>query len=69
MQVVGYARVSTEEQAWDRVSLDAQEGKIQAYAHVKDWTLTEIIREVGHSAKSLKRPGMARVLALVAAGM
>ena len=65
MNVVGYTRVSTEEQARDGVSLGAQEDKIHAYAVVKDWTLTELIRDAGHSAKSLKRPGMARLLALV----
>jgi site-specific DNA recombinase len=50
------------------VSLGAQAGKIQAYAQVKDWTLTELIRDAGHIAKSLKRPGMARLFALVNAG-
>jgi site-specific DNA recombinase len=35
---------------------------------VKDWPLTERIRDAGHSAKSLKRPGTARLLALVEAG-
>jgi site-specific DNA recombinase len=68
MNVLGYTRVSTEEQARDGVSLGAQKDKIHAYAVVKDWTLTELIRDAGHSAKSLKRPGMARLLALVEAG-
>ena len=68
MNVVGYTRVSTEEQARDGVSLGAQEDKIHAYAVVKDWILTELIRDAGHSTKSLKRPGMARLLALVEAG-
>jgi DNA invertase Pin-like site-specific DNA recombinase len=38
MQVIGYARVSTEDQARDGVSLSAQEAKIEAYCLVKDWT-------------------------------
>jgi DNA invertase Pin-like site-specific DNA recombinase len=46
------------------VSLGAQEDKIHAYAGVKDWTLTGLIQDAGPSAKSLKRPGMARLLAL-----
>jgi site-specific DNA recombinase len=50
------------------VSLIAQEAKIDAYATVKDWTLREIIRDEGVSAKSLKRPGLERLLALVDAG-
>src|SRR5688500_11276569 len=68
MPVVGYARVSTEEQAREGVSLRAQADKIQAYAVVTDWTLTEVIRAAEHSAKGLKRPGMARLLSLVEAG-
>ena len=68
MNVVGYTRVSTEEQARDGVSLDAQAEKLRAYALVKDWTLAELIWDAGHSAKSLKRPGMARLLTLVEAG-
>jgi site-specific DNA recombinase len=65
MNVVGYTRMSTEEQARDGVNLGAQEDKIHAYAVMKDWTLTELIRDTGRSAKTLKRPGMVRLLALV----
>jgi DNA invertase Pin-like site-specific DNA recombinase len=65
MQVVGYARVSTEDQARDGVSIAAQQAKIEAYATVKDWGLLELIRDEGHSAKHLKRPGLERLLALV----
>jgi DNA invertase Pin-like site-specific DNA recombinase len=32
---------------------------------VKDWTLIDIIRDEGLSAKSLKRPGLQRLLAMV----
>jgi DNA invertase Pin-like site-specific DNA recombinase len=39
-----------------------------AYATVKDWTLREVVREEGVNAKSLKRPGLARVLAGVKEG-
>jgi site-specific DNA recombinase len=68
MQVVGYARVSTEDQAREGVSLDTQQAKIEAYALVKDWRLVEVIRDEGASAKSLKRPGLQRLLGLVKAG-
>ena len=67
MQVYGYARVSTSEQATEGVSLAVQQAKIQAYAVVKDWTVVEVIRDQGASAKSLHRPGLARILALVKA--
>jgi site-specific DNA recombinase len=60
--------VSTSEQATEGVSLVVQEAKIQAYAVVKDWTVVEVIRDQGASAKSLHRPGLARLLALAKAG-
>jgi DNA invertase Pin-like site-specific DNA recombinase len=68
MQVYGYTRVSLREQAAEGVSLAAQQAKIEAYAVVKDWTVVEVIRDEGASAKSLQRPGLARLLALVKAG-
>jgi site-specific DNA recombinase len=68
MQVIGYTRVSTSEQAADGVSLAAQQAKIDAYAVVKDWSLAELIQDAGQSAKSLARPGMQRLLSLVDAG-
>jgi DNA invertase Pin-like site-specific DNA recombinase len=67
MQVIGYTRVSTTEQATEGVSLAAQQAKIEAYAVVKDWTLGEVIVDAGLSAKTLKRPGLQRVLAMVRA--
>jgi site-specific DNA recombinase len=68
MQIYGYARVSTSEQATEGVSLAAQQAKIQAYAVVKDWAVLEIIRDEGASAKSLHRPGLVKLLARVQAG-
>jgi site-specific DNA recombinase len=65
MQVIGYSRVSTAEQASEGVSLEMQAKKIEAYCLVKDWPLSEVISDAGESAKSLDRPGMARLLALV----
>jgi site-specific DNA recombinase len=67
MQVYGYTRVSTAEQAAEGVSLAAQRAKIEAYAVVKDWTLGEVIVDAGVSAKTLKRPGLARLVTLVKA--
>jgi site-specific DNA recombinase len=67
MRVVGYIRVSTEDQAREGVSLAAQQAKLEAYGVVKDWTV-DIIRDEGASAKHLKRPGVQRLLTLVHAG-
>ena len=68
MIAVGYVRVSTERQADQGVSLEAQEAKIRAMATVQGVTLTEVIVDGGESAKSLKRPGLQRLLAMVETG-
>src|SRR5271155_6270871 len=68
MKAIGYVRVSTDKQAERGVSLDAQAEKIRAMAVVHNAELLEIIVDGGESAKSLNRPGMARLLALVDAG-
>lgn len=66
--VIGYARVSTDKQADRGVSLEAQAERIRAMATVQGVELAELIVDAGESAKSLHRPGMARLLALVDAG-
>jgi DNA invertase Pin-like site-specific DNA recombinase len=50
------------------VSLDAQAEKIRAMAVVQGAELVDIIVDAGESAKSLNRPGMARLQAVVNAG-
>ena len=64
MTTIGYCRVSTEDQAKEGVSLDNQKSKIEAYCHLKDLDLSEIIEDAGISAKNLKRPGVQKVLTL-----
>jgi site-specific DNA recombinase len=68
MRVAGYARVSTTDQARDGVSLDAQAEKIRAYCGLYELDLAEIVVDPGESTKSLDRPGLARVLGMLAAG-
>jgi site-specific DNA recombinase len=65
MKTVGYVRVSTDKQADRGVSLDAQSEKIRAMTVVHNGELIDIIVDGGESAKSLQRPGMERLLALV----
>src|SRR4051794_30808239 len=65
MRTVGYVRVSTDKEAERGISLEAQEAKIRAMALVQSTELSEIIVESGESAKSLNRPGMARLLTMV----
>jgi site-specific DNA recombinase len=68
MKTIGYIRVSTDKQADRGVSLDAQAEKIRAMAVVHGAELIDIIIDGGESAKSLNRPGMTRLLALVDSG-
>ncbi len=68
MKAIGYIRVSTEKQADFGVSLEAQAEKVRAMAVVQGAELAEVIVDAGESAKSLNRPGMARLLSLVDAG-
>jgi site-specific DNA recombinase len=55
---IGYVRVSTEEQAREGVSIEAQEGRIRALATAKGWSLVSIIKDAGYSGKNLNRPGV-----------
>ena len=68
MRVIGYVRVSTEKQADFGVSLEAQAEKVRAMAVVQGAGLVDVIVDRGESAKSLNRPGMARLMSLVDAG-
>jgi hypothetical protein len=67
MKTVGYVRVSTDRQADQGVSLPAQSEKIRAMAVVQGGELIDVIVDA-ESAKSLNRPGMSRLLALVDSG-
>jgi DNA invertase Pin-like site-specific DNA recombinase len=68
VKAIGYVRVSTEKQADFGVSLEAQTAKIRAMAVVQGAELVDVLIDAGESAKSLQRPGMARLLALVDTG-
>jgi len=59
---VGYARVSSEDQAMKGVSLEAQEARIKAFALATDRALDEVIIDAGISAKTLVRPGIQKIL-------
>jgi DNA invertase Pin-like site-specific DNA recombinase len=66
--VVGYTRVSTDEQAKEGISLPAQAEKIKAFATLKDMQLVDIISDEGVSGKDLQRPGLTKLLDLVLDG-
>lgn len=66
--VAGYVRVSTEQQAGEGVSLDAQRTKLHAYAVAMDLDLVAVFEDAGLSAKSLARPGLQAALSLLEEG-
>lgn len=68
MRVIGYARVSTDEQAASGAGMAAQRAAIAAEAERRGWTVVELVEDGGWSAKDLRRPGIARTLELLAAG-
>ena len=57
-----YIRVSTEEQANEGYSIDAQKEKLTALCKSQDWQVYEIYADEGFSAKDLNRPGIQRLL-------
>lgn len=61
-KAIGYVRVSTEEQATEGVSLEAQRARVEAYAIAAGLELVAIVEDAGLSGKSLARPGVVRVL-------
>lgn len=57
MKAIGYIRVSTEGQAADGVSLDAQEAKVRAWAELSDAELLEVRCDAGVSGyRAARRP-------------
>ena len=60
-KAIGYIRVSTDKQAEQGVSLDAQREKLEAYAKLYDIDLIDMVIEQG-SAKCLQREGLQSAL-------
>lgn len=68
-KAVGYTRVSTEGQAIDGVSLDAQEAKIKAYCALNEIELVAVLADAGLSGKRAdNRPELQRALAMIDSG-
>jgi DNA invertase Pin-like site-specific DNA recombinase len=69
VNVVGYIRVSTEEQADSGAGLIAQRTAIAAEAGRRAWTLVDVFEDAGASGKSIAgRPGLELALAAVEGG-
>lgn len=68
MKVIGYIRVSTEEQAAGGVSLAAQREKLIAYAKLYELDLIALVEDAGQSGKTLNRPGLQEALGMLRRG-
>lgn len=63
MQAVGYVRVSTEGQATEGVSLEAQEARIRTWCEGNGYTLSAVHVDAGLSgSKATNRPGLQAAL-------
>lgn len=66
--MIGYTRVSTDEQRNSGAGLEVQRAAIIAEAKRRGWHLVDVIEDAGYSAKDLKRPGVQIALAGLRAG-
>lgn len=68
MRIVGYCRVSREEQAEGGQSLAAQEEKVRLYCRLHNHECVAVVADPGYSAKTLDRPGFKRAFELLEGG-
>jgi DNA invertase Pin-like site-specific DNA recombinase len=68
MKAIAYIRVSTEEQASEGVSLEAQRAKIAAWCDLNGYDLAEVFTDAGISGTKADRPGLAAALAATGKG-
>ncbi|MCQ2079062.1 MAG: recombinase family protein [archaeon] len=62
-RVAIYVRVSTEDQARDGYSLDAQEKKLKAYCTLRtEWDVVDVYRDEGYSGRNPNRPEYRRMM-------
>jgi len=62
VKVAVYTRVSTEDQAKEGYSLDAQRERLLAYCEAQGWELAEFYEENGHSGRNTRRPAYQRMM-------
>lgn len=68
MDVVGYTRVSTAEQADSGAGLAAQAEAIKAAVEARGWHLLAVYEDAGISGKTVVRPGLDRALRILDRG-
>lgn len=69
-QAIGYVRVSTDKQASEGVSLDAQKARISAWCEANGYELVNVFMDEGISGKKMEnRPELLKALASMKKGM
>jgi DNA invertase Pin-like site-specific DNA recombinase len=63
VNVAVYTRVSTDDQAREGYSLDAQKERLSAYCEAQGWEVTDYYIDDGHSGRNTKRPEYQRMMA------
>jgi site-specific DNA recombinase len=62
VKVAVYTRVSTEDQAKEGYSLEAQKERLLAYCEAQGWELAEFYEENGHSGRNTRRPAYQKMM-------
>jgi DNA invertase Pin-like site-specific DNA recombinase len=65
LRIIGYSRVSTDEQAVSGLGLHDQEQVLRGEAERRGWEM-EIVRDAGASGSTLERPGLRRATEILA---
>src|SRR5213083_1319901 len=63
IRVAIYTRVSTEDQAKEGFSLEAQRERLEAYCLARDWSVAARYIDEGHSGRNIRRPAYQRMMA------
>ncbi|KYK25152.1 site-specific recombinase [Thermoplasmatales archaeon SM1-50] len=62
LRIAVYTRVSTEEQAKEGFSLDAQLEKLKSYCKARDWIIADEYIDDGYSGRKTKRPAYNKMM-------
>jgi site-specific DNA recombinase len=61
-RVAIYSRVSTEEQAKEGLSVEAQIDKCKSFCNARDWKIFKVYKDAGFSAGTMNRPALELLL-------
>ena len=62
VRVAVYTRVSTEDQAKEGFSLEAQRDRLEAYCRARDWEIVDLYVDDGHSGRDVRRPAYQKMM-------